>query len=236
MWTESQAWQALLEGADACILLARGHDVPAGLLRSLEASGVDAAVIGHPLLAFSELLLRDTPERRLRHRPDGWGLPPRAKLVFIVADRDRWAHLDALLAAIRHFVPSASIWIGVDAVFVEATRADRPSGLRLAGDTAPEMLAPPPPASPPSRPPSSRVGEASPESAGESSEPIPPPRRSRASLEGAVTTEEIDMLLRLFDSDDPERRDSTAAPDRPRGESPTAESRKGRGGKGEIDE
>lgn len=162
----------------------------------MDRRAIEVVITGLPLIAFAELLARDTAERRRQERHGGWGLPPRGGIVLVVADRDRWDRLDPLLESVRRHQPQVRVWIGAAELLVEASTSGAPA-LRLARDEAP--MAPP-----------AQV----PESASKSEEPDAPPERSRSPMQEAVTPEEIEMLLRLFDAD-PDATRADDAGDRP---------------------
>ena len=186
-----------LRDVSTCVVLARGDDLPPGLLASLERRGVETLVIGHPSLAFSELL-------RLAHEAPVPGASPPA-LALVIANRDRWPEIESLLTALRRHLPGVGLWIGAHDLFVEVNRS-RPDvpPLRLTGheleSTLPRTVVPPATVEP--------VGPVDPAepapSADDDLEPDAPDSRSRPPMDTAVTPDEIEMLLRLFEDESDE--------------------------------
>jgi hypothetical protein len=203
-----------------CVILCRGDDVPAAFLTSLVQHGIEPIVIGHPLLAFAELLQRE----RQHHPGRGWGLPTVARTALVVANRDQWDRLDPLLEAVRSQLPHIAVWVTTANLFLdvrEIPEADDlpafPEGpqLRLAGTELPKPTGDDPATSP------STLGSPTETSSARSTSPpepntaqkpapdtAPPPaapeperpvgRSREGTVHAAVTPEEIEMLLRLF--------------------------------------
>jgi hypothetical protein len=150
---------------------------------------MEVVITGLPLIAFAELLARDTVERRRSEREGSWGLPPRGRVALLVADRERWGRLDLLLDAVRRHQPHVRVWIGAAELLVEAAPArEATPPLRLARDEPGTAE----PIAPTGRPL---------DSVGETREQAPSPERSRSPMQEAVTPEEIEMLLRLMHDD-----------------------------------
>lgn len=137
--------------------------------------------IGHPLVAFAEALRHEIADRL---RPN-FGLARRESIAVIFSEGSFRDDLDGFAAAIRTHAPDVSVWTIEDGTpqrrAVERPAADpgKPPSLRLAGT---EPL--PPQVEPPAPPAAPVVSEG----------PRPP-------LDASVTAEEIEMLLRFFDSD-----------------------------------
>jgi hypothetical protein len=128
-----------------CVILTRGDDVPAAFVTSLRAHGIDTLSVGHPLLAFAELLRLERGHRK----PSGWGLPEVSRTALIVANRDHWEKLDQLLDAVRGQLPQVAVWVTASNLLLEVR--DVPRGddlpafpespqLRLAGEEASTSL------------------------------------------------------------------------------------------------
>jgi hypothetical protein len=113
-----------LRDASRCVILSRGDDISPGFLASLKQRGVETVIIGRPLLAFAELLVME----RERGPSAGWGLPERNRTLFIVADRERWEHLDQLLSAIRSHLPRVAVWIAAADFLLDVTEPPRSAG------------------------------------------------------------------------------------------------------------
>jgi hypothetical protein len=63
-----------------------------------------------PFLAFVELCLRDKAQATRA----SWGLQRMEQLALVITHAESWNHLDQLAAAVRKYVPVASIWIAND--------------------------------------------------------------------------------------------------------------------------
>lgn len=183
-----------------CVVLSRGDDVSPGFLASLKRHGIDAVIIGRPLLAFAELLCAE----RSRTPGGGWGLPERNRTALIVADRDRWERLDELLSAVRSRLPNVAVWVAASDLLLEVSEPVAPLAeesalpdvprLRLTSDDGAEAPAEehahefdPPPANAAPAPSSSEPREQEPERSRSA--------RGTGPISSAVTPEEIEMLL-----------------------------------------
>ncbi len=212
-----------LRDVSRCVVLSRGDDVSPGFLASLKRHGIDAIVIGRPLLAFAELLCAE----RSRTPGGGWGLPERNRTALIVADRDRWERLDDLLTAVRVRLPNVAVWVAASDLLLEVSEPVTPLAeesslpdvprLRLTTDGGPDASAghhsnepePPPPSA--SAPPSGEPREQEPD---RSRSP-----RAQGPISSAVTPEEIDMLLNTLPDEPTQPREDRQDP-RDRGPRP----------------
>jgi hypothetical protein len=190
------------------VILSRGDDLPAGLLPSLRDRGVEVVVTGRPIWSFVELVRLEQSRPRSQ-----WGLPSRSDLALVIAARDRWESLDQLLAAVRRHFPEVPVWVGTEHLILEVSPPAAPSAappaappaaelppLRLAGLGEGAVRSGNPVETTADRPPPSPPPAATEAPTPEHGEPA---RRTRSAMDAAVTPEEIDMLLRLFDEGSP---------------------------------
>ena len=201
-----------LRDVGRCVVVAQGDDLPAGIVQTLESRAIETVIRAEQLDAFAQLV-----RWRLDDSADGsWGLP-RRRVALVIASRDRWESLDRFLQAIARHFPDVSIWMGIDELLLEITPAQDPAQerakesvptppLRLAGtDVASETL---------EETPSPRN---TPElESGDRRSPPPPEHLEARKIESAVTPEEIEMLLRLFDEMGDDSHDGGSPPQPPK--------------------
>jgi hypothetical protein len=200
-----------LEDVGRCVLLTRGDDVPAVFLAALERAGIEVFRRFAPFEAFHALIELE----RKRGDPSGWGLPRRPRTALVVADRDRWGHLEPLLSAVRRHLPDVALWVSTADLWLEVSeppRVDAPEHSPLP-DLPPTLRLAKPPAEAfrdaPRIAPEPDSGVEQKHVEGEVEEHRPENLRNRPPMDPAVTPEEIEMLLRFLPPDE--------RPDRPGG-------------------
>ncbi len=169
------------------------------LLESIRRADLKTVFTTHPLSAWASLLQLEFLGADTEHGSE-------RQTALFVLDRDGWDDLSLLFARVRGLLPDVSVWILADALAIEVY-----SGLtHRAGVGAPIEYAAAPPAA--STGPNLRIVGT------EVEEPrVVPPARVEvleetdapehdpdATPTNAVSSEELAMLLELFDEDDPE--------------------------------
>ncbi|MDZ4830495.1 MAG: hypothetical protein SGJ09_09910 [Phycisphaerae bacterium] len=211
-----------LRDVSRCVIVARGDDLPSGFLALLESRAISTVIRSEPLDAFAQLVRWSLDDRT----GGSWGLPQR-RVALVVASRDRWESLDRLLRAIAQHFPDVSVWIGTDELLLEISPARTyeafagektnppPPPLRLAGTSISPSTDEPPPFSPLAEPNTSefhsdptprnpKVTEQFGFPAAESEGGKRPESKPHVD-DAAVTADEIEMLLRLFDDEESDR-------------------------------
>lgn len=181
-------------------MVGRVENIPKAWLERVRAGRGVVESVAHPLIAFAEALRHEVADRL---RPS-FGLARQESIAVVFAETasgESDAELDSFAAAIRAHAPEVGVWTLVDGsprrLAAESRPAPdpaRPPSLRLAGTEA----------LPPAVTPDTGTRPLSPLEAS-----IPP--SATPSVTPSVTPEEIEMLLRFFDSD------PDAAPDGPTG-------------------
>lgn len=168
-------------GLTRCLVVGRLDDLPPAWIERVRAGRGTVEAVGHPLIAFAEALRHEVADRL---RPS-FGLARQESIAVIFGDVSFRDDLEGFAAAIRAHAPEVSVWTIEDGtprrLAGERAAADpgKPPSLRLAGtEPAPTRVEPPPQAVAPV-----------------AAEELRPP------LDASVTAEEIEMLLRFFDSD-----------------------------------
>jgi len=162
-----------------CLVLGEWKASPDDGPRGVAGDAPVLDVIGHPLVAFAEVLRHLVADRM---RP-AFGLARSEPPTVLVTGDFPAEELAAFVAAIRRHAPEVGVWsLAGNAWRALSSPTDETAeaGWRIAG--TPEE-----PASAPSR-------RRAPASVGAAPDPT------------AVTSEEIEMLLRLFDGDEPDGR------------------------------
>ena len=187
-------------GLTRCLVVGRVENIPKAWLERVRAGRGVVESVAHPLIAFAEALRHEVADRL---RPS-FGLARQESIAVVFAETasgESDAELDSFAAAIRAHAPEVGVWTLVDGsprrLAAESRPAPdpaRPPSLRLAGTDA----------LPPAVTPDTGTRPLSPLEAS-----IPP--SATPSVTPSVTPEEIEMLLRFFDSD------PDAAPDGPTG-------------------
>jgi len=195
-------------------------------MTSFERDGVALVECRSLAGAFAALLEAKSPDAQALPQGERWGraqVPATAPPVgVLILSRDRWNRLDRFLDAIERHFPGTPVWVGAESLLIEVRGQGRPGEAAPAPEASPStggllgqarpMRMPPPalrltppdeprgtvPASPrESQPAESQTPEPQPDPARS-----PPPARepeARRGSEAAVTKDEIEMLLRLFD-------------------------------------
>ena len=184
---------ALRQHTRAVVLTAPGGDVSPDLLAAIRDSGVPCELIGHPLVAMAELCRLDRDQRPGE---------PAERSALIVSDRDQWDDLSMLFEVVRERLARVSIWILAGQLAIEVHRGKAPDARASEPEQPAERsFAPVSTRTPPK--PTLRIVEpqdAAPMRAalGAEDEPFDDENAGTRNAE-AVTSEEIEMLLDLFD-------------------------------------